>query len=72
MERFFKRKAPDTITSNNNRNSCLDDLNWEVEIKYDPGLRKQIDAYILTTEKRSEENIWKMDLASLAHVFFLC
>jgi len=25
---------------------------------------------ILTIEKRSEENIWKMDLASLAHVIF--
>ena len=45
MERFYKWKAPDTDTANNNRNSCLDDLNWEVEIKYDPGLRKQIDAY---------------------------
>jgi hypothetical protein len=26
---------------------------------------------ILTIEKRSEENIWKMDLASLAHAIFL-
>ena len=31
MERFLKRKAPD--------------INWEEEIKYDPGLRKDIDAY---------------------------
>jgi hypothetical protein len=23
----------------------LDDINWEKEIKYDPGLRKQIDDY---------------------------
>jgi hypothetical protein len=30
MERFLKRKAPD--------------INWE-EIKYDPGLRKEIDSY---------------------------
>ena len=26
---------------------------------------------ILTIEKRPEENIWRMDLASLAHVIFL-
>ena len=26
---------------------------------------------ILTIEKRLEENIWRMDLASLAHVIFL-
>ena len=45
MERFYKRKAQDIDSANNNRNSCLDDLNWEEEIKYDPGLRKQIDAY---------------------------
>jgi len=31
MERFLKRKAPD--------------INWEEEIKYDPGLRKEIDSY---------------------------
>jgi len=45
MERFYKRGAQDIDTANNNRNSCLDDLSWEEEIKYDPGLRKQIDAY---------------------------
>ena len=36
MERFFKRKAPD---------SRPDDINWEEEIKYDLGLNKKIDAY---------------------------
>jgi hypothetical protein len=43
MERFFKRKAPEPDSGNNNaRNSCLclDDINWEEKIKYDPGLRK--------------------------------
>jgi hypothetical protein len=45
MERFFKRKAPEPSTANNLQNSCLDDINWEEEIKYDPGLRKQIDDY---------------------------
>ena len=36
MERFFKRKAPD---------SRPDDINWEEEIKYDLGLRKKINSY---------------------------
>ena len=36
MEMFFKRKAPD---------SRPDDINWEEEIKYDPGLRKEINSY---------------------------
>lgn len=45
MERFFKRKAPELDSGNNARNSCLDDINWEEEIKYDSGLRKQIDDY---------------------------
>ena len=45
MERFYKWKGQDIDTANNNRNSCLDDLHWEEEIKYDLGLRKQIDAY---------------------------
>ena len=44
MERFFKRKAPEPA-STNAHNLCLDDINWEEEIKYDPGLRKQIDDY---------------------------
>jgi dTDP-D-glucose 4,6-dehydratase len=52
MERFYKRKAPDMVTANNNRNSCLDDLNWEKEIKYDLGLRKQIDAYHLNHREK--------------------
>ena len=36
MERYFKRKA-----------SCLaeNEINWDEEIKYDPGLRKEIDSY---------------------------
>ena len=36
MKRFFKRKAPD---------SRPDDINWEEEIKYDLGLRKNINSY---------------------------
>jgi hypothetical protein len=42
---YFKRKAPDANDANNPQNSCLDDINLEEEIKYDPGLRKQIDDY---------------------------
>ncbi|KAG2539393.1 hypothetical protein PVAP13_9NG471214 [Panicum virgatum] len=36
MERYFKRKA-----------SCAaeDEINWDEEIQYDPGLRKEIDSY---------------------------
>ncbi|XP_021306313.1 uncharacterized protein LOC8155504 [Sorghum bicolor] len=45
MEKYFKRKAPEPDSANNARNLCLDDINWEDEIKYDPGLRKQIDEY---------------------------
>ena len=45
MERFYKRKAPEPDSGNNARNSRLDDINWEEEIKFDPGLRKQIDDY---------------------------
>uniref|UniRef100_I1P1W2 HAT C-terminal dimerisation domain-containing protein n=1 Tax=Oryza glaberrima TaxID=4538 RepID=I1P1W2_ORYGL len=45
MERFYKRKVPEPNSANNACNSCLDDINWEDEIKYDPGLRKQIDEY---------------------------
>src|SRR5687767_5972874 len=45
MERFYKRKAPEPNSSNNARNSCLDDINWKEEIKSDLGLRKQIDDY---------------------------
>ncbi|BAH91600.1 Os02g0234000 [Oryza sativa Japonica Group] len=45
MENYLKRKVPDS--SNNARTSCpeVNDLNWKEEIKYDPGLRKPIDAY---------------------------
>jgi hypothetical protein len=46
MEQYFhKRKAPEPDGGNNARNSQLDDINWEEEIKSDPGLRKQIDDY---------------------------
>jgi hypothetical protein len=42
MERFYKRKAPDSGSA---RNSCHPDAtNWEEEIKYDPTLRKEIDS----------------------------
>ncbi|EEC72791.1 hypothetical protein OsI_06473 [Oryza sativa Indica Group] len=45
MENYLKRKVPDS--SNNARTSCpeVNDLNWKEEIKYDPRLRKPIDAY---------------------------
>jgi hypothetical protein len=43
MERYYKHKAQDTIDAN--RTSCPDEINWDEEIKYDPGLRKEIDAY---------------------------
>jgi len=43
MERFFKRKAPEQDHAN--RATCLPEINWEEEIKYDPGLRKVIDSY---------------------------
>jgi hypothetical protein len=45
MERFYKpkRKAQDMIDGNGT--SCPEEINWDEEIKYDPGLRKEIDAY---------------------------
>jgi hypothetical protein len=50
MERFYKRKAP---YNGIGRNSCHpDDINWEDEIKYDPGLRKEINSYHLIRERR--------------------
>jgi hypothetical protein len=45
MEHFFKRKAPEPASTNSAHNSCWDDINWAEEIKYDPGLSKQIDDY---------------------------
>jgi len=42
MESFYKRKAQDMIDGN--RTSCPDEINWDEEIKYDPGLRKEIDS----------------------------
>lgn len=44
MECFYKRKAPEP-NSNATGGSPEDDINWEEEIKYDPGLRKLIDEY---------------------------
>jgi hypothetical protein len=45
MEKYFKRKTPELGSGNNPRDSCPEDINWEEEIKYDSGLRKEIDAY---------------------------
>jgi hypothetical protein len=46
MERYYsKRKALEPDSGNNARNSLLDVINWEEEIKSDPGLRKQIEDY---------------------------
>lgn len=45
MEKYFKRKTPELGSGNNPRDSCPEDINWEEEIKYDPSLRKEIDAY---------------------------
>ena len=54
MERFYKRKSSDSGTSA--RNLCgLDDINWEEEIKYDPSLRKDIDAYHPNQREREKE-----------------
>jgi hypothetical protein len=39
MERFFKRKTPEPNNTNSDNNLCLNDINLEEEIKYDPGLR---------------------------------
>jgi hypothetical protein len=43
MKMFFKRKASEHDHVNNSR--CLPEINFEDDIKYDPGLRKEIDAY---------------------------
>jgi hypothetical protein len=43
MERYYKRKAQDPLDAN--RISSLDEINRDGEIKYDPDLRKEIDAY---------------------------
>ena len=52
MERFYKRKAPEPDSGNNARNSHLDDINWEEEIKSDLGLRNQIDDYHPNVKER--------------------
>ena len=57
MERYYKRKAQDTIDAN--RTSCLDELNWDEEIKYDPNLRKEIDAYHRNLRKRRNEESYQ-------------
>ena len=58
MGRYFKRKA-----------SCPaeNEINWDEEIQYDPGLRKTIDSYHPNLrEKVRKKNIWRMDLVNLA------
>jgi hypothetical protein len=42
---FFKRKGPDHGYEHSNISRCVPEINFEEEIKYDPGLRKKIDAY---------------------------
>jgi hypothetical protein len=70
MERFYKRKAPEP-NSNAIGGSPEDDINWEEEIKYDPGLRKLIDEYHPNQRERGwEENICRMDHRNLAHAVF--
>jgi hypothetical protein len=52
VERYFlNKKAQDR---------ALDiDINWEEEIKYDPRIQKQIDAYHPNHREREEGNTWK-------------
>jgi hypothetical protein len=45
MLNYFKRKAPEQDGANHLKSLCLAEINWEEEIKYDPGLRKEIDSY---------------------------
>jgi hypothetical protein len=66
MERFYKRKAPELDIANNARNLCLDDINWEEKIKYDPGSRKQIDDY----RREMVRSTWKKGLVNLARLVF--
>jgi hypothetical protein len=45
MNRYYKRKEPEPSNVRKEGNQCPYDFNWEEEIKYDPGVRKLIDAY---------------------------
>jgi hypothetical protein len=42
MDQYYKRKEPEPSNVRNEGNQCI---NWEEEIKFDPGGRKLIDAY---------------------------
>lgn len=44
-DKYFKRKEPEIDCGGTSRNPCPNDINWEEEIKYNPGVRKQTDAY---------------------------
>nr|CAD39903.2 OSJNBa0065B15.7 [Oryza sativa Japonica Group] len=59
------RKVPKPNSANNACNSCLDDINWEDEIKYDPRLRKQIDEYHHNLRERVQEGLSRNGLMSL-------
>lgn len=71
MERFFKRKLPEPDSANIASNLCLDDINWEEEIKYDPGLRKQIDDYHPNLREMVRRKYFEKGHVNLAHVVFL-
>jgi dTDP-D-glucose 4,6-dehydratase len=49
MERYYKRKAQEAIDAN--RILSPDEINWDEEINYDPGLRKEIDSYHLNLRR---------------------
>ncbi|TVU45078.1 hypothetical protein EJB05_04549, partial [Eragrostis curvula] len=58
MERFYKRKAPEP---------SQDDINWEDEIKYDPGLRKLINDY----HPNQRERVRRRDKQDAGHEAFV-
>jgi hypothetical protein len=51
MDRYYKRKEPKPSNIRNKGNQGTYEINWEEEIKYDPGLRKLIDAYHPNSER---------------------
>ncbi|WVZ65563.1 hypothetical protein U9M48_014904 [Paspalum notatum var. saurae] len=57
MEKYFKRKAPEPDSGINPRNLCVEDINWEEEIKFDPGLRKEIDKYHPNLREKRKQHI---------------
>jgi len=64
MEKYFKRKAPELDSSINPRNLCVEDINWEEEIKYDPGLRKQIFVVMMSQKTPTIKGIsWNFMIA---------